>query len=512
MSRKIPYNHTRFDGGMTDSPRDTTDLTKFALIKHIDIYRDSSRMFVMPGYIDDMSIGGDADGMKIYDIRAINYLRSGLVVAVGTKADGTGSALFYKNAPTDAEWDFGTSGTPIEGTDNIAPHTWLAGTQDNTFWITTAGTTTYISRQVSGSITDKYATIIAAVPTNISKKLVTERSFLDASVQYVNKGGLDSGVTSIDGSTVTINAKTTDGIPDDIQSGNDVIGLATNISFPSRAQLLLWDSASLLIDQKNNFGSGRIHALGYPSNFWVGVVNEGLDAGVGGLTEQANGDASMSIKVASGGTTELLYRITGATNTNGEIIPIRGIYRDAMTFYARVPQDATPTTYHEGVWAVGKADVSSPLAISIPLDTGSLGVIESICNFGNHWYFIHGGDYSISRLDDMNTGTFDVPATIETLIYGAESPYQKELNGVSIVTEDLPSGASVVCKYRIDENSAWTTMGTSNTTGTRRHSFTKAAGVVIGKFQEIQFQFTLTGRIVVKNLQVVITETDNLPY
>jgi hypothetical protein len=127
-------------------------------------------------------------------------------------------------------------------------------------------------------------------------------------------------------------------------------------------------------------------------------------------------------------------------------------------------------------------------------------------------YLIHGGDGSVSRLDNFETGTYNVPATIETLIYGADSPYQKELKGVSIVTEDLPSGGSVVCSYRTDEDSAWTTMGTSDETGKRRHSFTKAGGTPIGKFQEIQFKFVITGKTSVKNIRVDIEETDNLPY
>lgn len=511
MARKLTYNINRFDQGMSGDIRDTSNPLKFAWIQHLDIYRKATEAHVMPGYVADQTFDGNATGLKLYDVRAINYY-DGRVVAVGTKLDGTGSKLFHKTAPTDASWEDGIFGTSVEGTDNLAPHTWLVGGATNLFFITTAGTVTYASRYNGTSISDKVATLISVAPTDISKNLIIERSLLDPSIQYVNTGGLNNNIGSVSGATFTVSARTAGDVADDVQSGDDIIGIASSLNFPSRAQLLLWDSASLLIEQKVNLGQGRVYALGYPHSTWVAVVNEGLDTRVSGLNEQANNDASFSIKVPSGGTAETIYRTTASTNTGGEIIPLRGRLRDAMTFYARVPKDSTPTAYYEGVWAVGKASATSPLAISIPFDTSSLGEIESICNIGNHFYFIHGGDYSVSRLDTFETGAYDVPATIETLFYGSDSPYLKELNGISVTTENLPSGASVQLQYRTDQDNAWTTLGTSNTTGTQRHSFTRAAGTPIGRFQEIQFRIVFTGKIVVKNIHIQITETDSLSY
>jgi hypothetical protein len=219
----------------------------------------------------------------------------------------------------------------------------------------------------------------------------------------------------------------------------------------------------------------------------------------------------MSIKVASGRTAETMYRIYGATTTNGKIMPYRGKYRDAMLFYARVPTDATPTTYRQGIWAVGKCQIDSPLAISVPFDTSSLGEVNAVANFGAHYYFVHAGDGSISRLDTPS-GTYDVPATLETLMYGADSQNLKELNGISILTENLPASASIEVSYRTDTDSVWTSLGTSSTTGTQTHNFTRVAGVPIGKFREIQFRITATGKIVLKSYKVSINELDDLPF
>jgi len=506
MARKKIYNHNRFDGGMTDNPRDTLDLTKMAFISHLDIYRDPNQMYVLPGYIDDMSIGGDADGMKLYDIRAMHYVDSKLF-AVGTKSDGTGSKVFFKDDPTDTNWQAATGG---EGTDNLAAETYLVGTTSSNLFYSTVDTTTNVSKYDGASVTDNVATIIASVGTPNSFRIVAERAF--DNIFYANKGGQDTGVSLINGATFTLTQKTTGSIIQDIQTADDTIGLFGSVNYPSRCNLLIWDSASLLIDQNIDFGLGRPAALGYPAGVWVGVVNEGVDIINQTLLAKETNRESMAIKAAVGTTSETLYRLYAPTNTNGKIMPVRAQYFDAFLFYARIPADATPTEYREGLWAVGKNQIDSPLAISIPFDTTSLGSVEKVYQMGTYYYLIHSNDGSISRVDTLD-GTYDVPGTIETLIYGADSPYQKELDGVSIITENIPASASVQVEYRTDIDTAWVSMGTSSTTNKQKHNFTRiAGGTPIGKFQEIQFRITFTGKIVVKNILVATTETDELPF
>jgi hypothetical protein len=508
MSRKRTYNHNRFDGGMTDDIRNTSDLSKCAYVSHFDIYRNPNELHVLPGYVDDMSYADDADGMKTYDIRAIRYV-SGALFGVGTKSDGTGSKLFTKSAPTDTNWTAVANG---EGTDNLASSTFLTGTtSSNLFWVTIDSTNdTNVTYYNVSSTTDSHVQL-AALGGDPSDLIVSDGLGFDDTI-YATKGGVATGLSRISGATFTATQKTTSLTPADYQSGNEQYGIFGYRTTPSRAQLLLWDSASSLIDQKIEFGAGRGYAVGYPSGYWVGVVNEGLDVSESSLLdEQSNDTAAMSIKVASGRTAEKIYRIYAPTTTNGKIMPTRAVYRDAMLFYARVPIDATPTEYRQGLWAVGKCQMDSPLAVSVPFDTSSLGVVNHVHNFGNHYYFIHADDGSISRLDTPD-GTYDVPATIETLIYGADTPYLKQFEGISILTENLPASGSVVVSYRTDLDDSWTTLGTSSTTGTQTHNFTRASGVPIGKFREIQFKIVATGKIVLKSYFVAITELDNLPF
>ena len=502
MAKSRIFNITSFNGGMTQNLRDTRDLSKCAYVSHFDIYRDPNQMYVMPGYIDDMSIGGDADGMKVYGIRAFGLF--GAIYAVGTKSDGTGSKLFTKSTIDTAEWTAVTSG---EGTDNLAAFTYLGANNggDNPFYyLTTAGGRSYISFFDFASVTDKHVDLGGE---NTTIPAVTETYYtLD---QFAIEPG-STGVTAL-GATATEDFKTTNIFLRDIQTGGEQMGLFGSYSAGAgerRSRLLLWDTQSLLVDQNIDFGKGLPVAIGYPSGYWVGIVNEGIGSEAT-LLRTANDSASFAIKVANGSSAEVLYRIYGATPTNGVMLPTRSQYRDAMLWYTRLATNSGATEFREGVWACGKGSINDPLAVSVLLDTSSLGVVSTFNAFGQHMLIAHGGDGSISRLDSFDDGTFDVPATYESLVFGADSAFLKQFEGISITTEDLPSGGSIAVSYRTDLDSAWTSLGTSSTTGQRKHNF--AAATPIGKFEEIQFKLVVTGKIQVKNIRISLTELEDLP-
>jgi hypothetical protein len=220
----------------------------------------------------------------------------------------------------------------------------------------------------------------------------------------------------------------------------------------------------------------------------------------------------MVVKYVNGDTVDTRYFIDSETSTNRVIMPFRGQYGDAMTWYARIPTDSDGTTFREGIWAFGKGSDISPLGVSVLLDTSSLGEVTNAFWFGKRLYIAHDTDWSVSRLDNFDTGTFDVPATAETVWYGNETPYQKELNGISVVTNPLPASATVQMFYRTNDADSWTSMATSTGTGKMKHVFTRVAGVPIGRFQEIQFKFVVTGKVSVQNVFINLTETEDLAF
>jgi hypothetical protein len=498
MARKRTFLTNRWSGGMTDDTRNTNDLSKCARVSHLDIYRDPNQMYVIPGYVSDNAYDGSATGAKIFNFRALEYVPGTdvSIVAVGNKADGTGSRLFKKTSPTANEWELlGTA----QGTDDLYAGTYLHLGSEY-YYVTRAGGVNYISRNNTSAVVDKHVTLGSGIGNFVIEK--TKNNLV-----YGTNGGasIDELTTS-----VSANAKTTAIVPRDIQDANDYIALFGNRAFPDTTGLLIWDQAGSLVDQNILFGAGVGIAIGFPSGNFVGVLSEGLTFQA--LTQTANevnGRFAMSVKVATGNTVETLYRVYADDNTNSDIQPTRGKYHDTMLWYAKIPKDWGD---YEGVWACGKGDINQPLGISILFDTSSLGQMRRVYNFGSHYFFLHDDDGSVSRLDNFETGVYDVPAIYETLVYGADTPFLKQFEGLSITTEDLPASASVQVEYRTDENSTWVSLGTSAITGRQKHNFTKANGVPIGKFQEIQFKLTFTGRIVVKSLTVAIVETDDLSF
>ena len=502
MSRKITRSITRFDGGITDKLR-SGDYSKCAHVSHFDIYRDMNRLYPMPGYVADQdTVSGGADDLQQYNVKAFFY-SSGKFFAVGTKSNGTGNKLMSKNTATD-DWTLETE----EGSYNLADNTFLYVTPagGEALYVTNNGGNTYITlNSIGSSVTDAHETLQTSIT---SLQHVVEYAFDDD--YYVNTGVDD--VARISGTTVTDPAKDTGFTVTDIQSGDEQVGIMGYRFFPYRSQLLLWDSASTLADQKIEFGDGRNSALGYVSGIWVAAVSENINSQTQ-FDDTANGEYSLAIKYAAPGGAKTMTRLYGATNTNGVLTPTRSKHRDAMLFYARIPQDATPTTYKEGIWAVGQAQEGSPIALSLLLDTGDLGSIEGYYSVGKHHFFSHNDDGSVSRLDAIDSGTYDVNAEYHTLFFGSDSVVLKELNGIGILTEDIPSGASVSAYFRLDENDSWTAMGSSSTTGAEQHQFTRRSdGTPVGKFREIQFRVVVSGKVIIKNITVSYNETDDLGF
>lgn len=518
MARKVVRYINRFDGGITDDIRNTSDLSKCAHVAHFDIYNNPYRLEPMPGYVADQdTVAGGADDLQTYNIKAFRYL-FGKIYAVGTKSNGTGSKLFEKATPTTASWTATSNG---EGTYDISDYTFLNGPIDSAgnrlYFVTENGGNTYLSYYTT-SVTDGAATLESSA---IQRPIVSETA-LDDSV-YINLGASD--IAEIGTSSVTDPACDTTAYVTDIQSGDaqlGYIGLKTSIGTLIKnvsGIFGVWDLTANPNETiyKYDIGPGYPFALGRDGSSWVIAVSQGMasqtENGLGiNQSEHDNNNPALEIIQTNGPTAHRFIRLNAKTNTNADFRPVRGHYQGTTLFYAKLPTNAGGSTFKQGIWAVGRRNSNSPLALSLLFDMDDLGSLEGYYTFGSHHFFAHGGDGSVSRLDAFQTGTYDVTATYETLVFGSETPFKKIFNGLSVLTEDLPSGASVVAKYRTDVDDSWTTIGTSNTQGDERHNFTRTSSGPIGEFQEIQFRIEVTGKAAIKNIALSYDETDDLPY
>lgn len=509
MAKPRLYNHTRFDGGMTHNNRDTSDLTKSSFIAHLDIYRENHRAYVMPGFVSFNAYNGTATGLKTHDVRNFVNL-SGYIFALGTKADGTGSKVFQFLVGTDSEWSNATTfGFHAEGAEDLIDHPFFTtvGGQGAYFPVKDGASAVDIARVQSNVYSAAwYNRWLPSTPTGSFAYTYSVRGFDGRN--YLVKGGSGSGISEITTSTVTVDAKTTGIIPLAIASGDYSIGIAGVISNPRDSRVLVWDSASLLADQNIRLGSESVRVIGFPNNVYTTVSFPAFS------DLETNGASQMAVRVLQGESAQLIYKLYAPNATAAGIRQhdINEYYFNAMLWYARIPTNAAGTEFVGGVWAAGAGSASSQFGVSMLLDTSTLGVVERAVQIGQSTFFAHNEDGSVSRLDDFETGTFDVPGYIETLFYGSDTPFLKQLEGVSVVTENLPVGGTVEVQYRTDENAAFISMGTSDTDNKQVHNFTKVAGVPIGKFREIQFKIILTGKIALKSYLVSTTENDDLSF
>jgi len=508
MARKLPYTINRFDGGITNDLR-SGDYSKCAFVSHFDIYRDPNRMYPLPGYVADMNDGSTSTGMKQYGLKAITARSlNGEMYAVGTKSDGTGWKLWTKTSPSAASWSATVGGSSVEGTYTLLNQTFLHYDDTNALlqFMASSGGTAYVSEHEIGLSSTENALSLGSYASSTETRAVAELAPTD--VTFSTQPG-SKNLEQL-GATLTANAKTTGGFPYDIHAHNELMGIAVgNPTLPRTAALLLWDATSVLIEQKISLGIGRGVAVGNIDGIWVVATEQLITASTSNL---GNGLPAVLVSYISGAEALPLVTLYAATSTNAVAKPIRSQFRNCMLFEAVIPQDATPTTYKRGVWAVGRTTPNSPLALSLLFNSDTLGTLQNVHTFGNQVYFIHGGDGSISKLDNLLTGTFNETAVYETLFFGSETPNQKSFDGFTVHTEDLPASATVTVKYRFDENSSWTTLGTSSTDGDKYHHFTRASGVPIGNFTEIQFRVEVLGNAPIKSINCMLTDLDTRPY
>ena len=319
MSRKLNYNITRFDGGITDDIR-SSDLSKCAHVSHFDIYGEPHHMKTMPGFLADQDYEGVADDLQQFNIRAFNYKEDGTLVAVGDKANGTGTHLVHKATPTTAEWSNGvtsTSGT-TEGADDLMPAPLANIIRDTAsvalFFPTTASGNTYFSTvQVTAPVTDKDTTLQTSytpteAPRFIQAKATGARTFTN---------NLKDDVVEVDNTSVTDPAYNIPTVVTDITpwaSGVWVMGYELH---PRSTSLLLWDMASAVADQAITIPNSKGGAIGTVGSAVVVAIDEFIDTSKGATeaAEYTNGGSAFSVRVINGSAVDTLYRYTAPTQT-----------------------------------------------------------------------------------------------------------------------------------------------------------------------------------------------------
>lgn len=511
----------QFDGGIQRDVRSRT-VGGCAMSRHFDHTVAPNKLVPRRDYESHNDLNGVTDGIEARTITCLGYADSDglydstgtshndIVIGIGKKASGTGCAVFFTEIDGDtAGWLSGYDGTTtiLETSDvdpDHGPLVEVPATSSVFFFPSNTG-------DDIGLLDFSYPITLdgdIAVTDNEGGNWDHVRG-PDANyyiTRWVTRRSTGTGTNCID--QVNSNGTVTEDVFC-VQPSTSIMNLARNgnylglmcVDFSRDGQpyseLQIWDTVNDDPISIIPWGPGRTYWLEEIDGDWLAVTAEHFmfDERFG------NGDYRMVLRASRGGAPAEITSIPafGAIET-AEIIPRTHKRADEFLFYARLPLDATPSTYEEGLWSVRKS-ASGQYALTLAYDTSSLGVVQSWIGVGNHAYFIHDTTYSASRINTSESYT--ITSSYETL-YNPEMPQadyfrEKVLETFRIKCEPLPADGQIVVKYRKDEETSWTTIATITTDDLITHEITniESTGAPLPDFKEIQFRLESTGGAVI---------------
>ena len=174
-----------------------------------------------------------------------------------------------------------------------------------------------------------------------------------------------------------------------------------------------------------------------------------------------------------------------------------------MYWAASVPfglSTSTESTFHLGIWAFGRKNINSDFTLSLDQVEEATSTanffINSIGNAGNYWFISHSAESAgkVTKTDDATNFTYTSIYDTQTFTLG-DSSVTKKLVGVTITTVFLPAAGQVVLRYRINEETSYTTIFTNTTDNSISRSAIniESSGAQLPEFKEITFRIESTG-------------------
>ena len=158
----------------------------------------------------------------------------------------------------------------------------------------------------------------------------------------------------------------------------------------------------------------------------------------------------------------------------------------------------------EGVWSIGKNEEGGFSVLHERTPNGDTALTSPVFkNFfiiGDYLFqsYVDNSAYVLFKTNDQES----YPTAIyETVIFNAgDASQKKDLAGLAVSHEALASGAQVVVKYKVDEDSSWTTLLTSDTDDAISADISSLATNMPKGYKEVHYRIESTGGAVVTGL------------
>ena len=502
----------KFDGGLSDDIREPRS-NVCANVKHFDVFSNPYRLTPYRSMEAESSTVSVAD-LKTYDLLHFLLARSGKMYALGK--DGSGfPQILQKTDPTTGNWSL-----PSTSTGNAARIKGFFIEWASALWFL-QGTTSLGKWAIDSTVTNAVATLGTAVTTTCQGVVFGNNMF----GAYNNKlfkvsaaGAVTDDVTPALPSDMRITSL-------EVWGNYIMIGMAYGTSATAsptgRSKMYQWDgSSTTAFNDIIDMGEGALMAIGNIEGMICGVSNKYLET-PSGLTSLAVGAGSMVIRLWGGGIPRVMKELVGnQVVTLGRMLQEKVIKNNKMYFVASVPfnqSTSTESTYHLGIWAFGRKNQNSNFALTLDyivdavVDTSNFKIV-SFGAAGNYWLVNHSNDGSVHKTTDEST--FSETSIYETQILGGDPSIQKKLLGVTCDMVALPTAGQVVMKYRVNNETSYTTIFTDTTDNDITHSAVniESSGATLPQFRELQLRVESTGNAEITGISLKWEEIDSKLY
>jgi len=268
------------------------------------------------------------------------------------------------------------------------------------------------------------------------------------------------------------------------------IGCAPKNPYNGLSKVYLWNLTSPDVQESIDWGEGELRILENVEGMIVGITDRYLNNSVGA------GRGSMIIQGYAGGVPQVLKEVFTQKLTGISMPLSKTVKNNRLFFCAKIMTNTSGSEYNEGIWSFGRKNINYPY--SLTLDYISENVTTSgIQAFGaaaNFFFLSHSADGSIDKIDDTASYTFSSIFETQILNFG-DVDVDKKLGSFKVSFRKLATGESITLKYKVDDATTWTTIGTFNTVGALSKTFlrdeTTPKDFTSGR--EFKFQILSTG-------------------
>jgi len=268
------------------------------------------------------------------------------------------------------------------------------------------------------------------------------------------------------------------------------IGCAPVSTFNGVSKVYLWDLIQDDIQEVIDWGEGELRILETVEGMIVGVTDRYLNNDTGA------GRGSMIVQIYQGGSPQVIKEVFTEALT-GKTMPLsKAVKNNRLFFAAKIMSNTAGTEYKEGIWSFGRKNVNYPFSLTLDVIDENINTsgIQSFGTAANFFFITHSGDGSVDKTDD--TEVFNFTSTYISQIFNfGDVNTDKTLQNIKVSFARLLTGQSLIVKYRVDGNSAWSTIGSYSTVGGIAHTFLniEGDGLAFASGREYEFRLESNG-------------------